>query len=244
LHLKALAAGSVAALTLTGSALAATHRAPSSIRVALHRHSVTVSIQHAGSANGVVAGGFLSAAVTYLGVDRATLVADLKAGQSLAQIATAHGKTADGLVAALLAPAQLRLGAAVTAGKITAARETTILSRLQTALTTLVNKALPQRTPHTTHVRLNPAVILNATTSYLGVDLRTIIQNLRSGKTLGDIAVAQGKTADGLTAAIVAAAKAKLDPQVTAHRITQQQETDFLAQLQTNATAFVTGSHS
>lgn len=246
MHLKALAAGTAAALALAGTASAATHRAPSGIRVAVAKHHVSATIRHTGSSNGVVAGGFLSAAVTYLGVDRATIVADLKAGQSLAQIATAQGKTADGLVAALLAPAKLRLDAAVAAGKLAADRESTILSRLQTALTTVVNKAITPKAPKTktTHVRVNPAVILQATTSYLGVDLRTIFQDLRSGRTLADIAVAQGKTADGLTAAITTAVKAKLDAQVSAGHITQQQETDFLTQLQTNVTALVTGSHS
>lgn len=243
MHLKALAAGTAAALTLAGAASAAAHRAPSHIRVAVARHHVSVSIRRAGSSNGVVAGGFLSAAVGYLGIDRATIVAGLRAGQSLAQIATAHGKTADGLVSALLAPAKLRLDVAVAAGRITADRESTILSRLQTALTTLVNKAIPPRMK-AGHVHVSPALILHTTTSYLGVDLRTIIQDLRSGKTLADVAVAQGKTADGLTAAIVAAAKTRLDAQVAGGRITQQQETDFLAQLQTNVTAFVTGSHS
>jgi hypothetical protein len=244
LHLKALAAGSLAALTLTGSAIAATHHAPSGIRVrvAAHKH-VSVAILHRHSANGVVAGGFLNAAATYLQVDKATIVAGLKAGQSLAQIATAHGKTADGLVSALLAPAKLRLDAAVAAGKLPADRESTILSRLQTVLTTLVNKTVTPTT-HTAHVRINPAVILQATTQYLNLKLRDLFTQLRTGKTLGQIAVAQGKTADGLTAAVVAAVKTKLDAQVSAHRITQQQENDFLTQLQANVTAFVAGSHS
>jgi hypothetical protein len=43
---------------------------------------------------------------------------------------------------------------------------------------------------------------------------------------------------------VVAAVKSKLDAQVSSGRITQQQETDFLAQLQANVAAFVTGSHS
>lgn len=234
---KALAAGSLAALTLAATAAAA----PSSIRVATH-HRVSATIQQQHSANGVVAGSFLNAAVTYLQTDKATLVAGLKSGQSLAQLAVAHGKTADGLVAALLAPAKLKLDAAVTAGKLSADRESTILSRLQTVLTTVVNKTV---TPaHRTHVRIDPGVVLQATTSYLGLKLRDLVAQLRTGKTLAQIAVAQSKTADGLTAAVVSAVKAKLDAQVSSGRITQQQETDFLATLQTNVQAFVTGSHS
>ena len=112
MKLKALVAGSAAALTLAGTAGATTYRAPSGIHVT-RGHHISVSIKHDRASNRIVGGGFLSAAVTYLGVDRPTVVTALKSGQSLAQIAVAHGKTADGLVAALLAPAKLKLDAAV-----------------------------------------------------------------------------------------------------------------------------------
>lgn len=241
MRLKAFAAGSAAALTLAGAAAAATHRAPARIDV-VAKHRVSASIERERSSNGIVAGGFLNAAVTYLGLDRATIVADLKAGQSLAQIATAQQKSADGLVAALLAPAKLRLDAAVAAGRLTSARETAILSRLQTILTTVVNRTA---TPtHSQRVHVHPELILHATTSYLGLDLRTIVADLRQGKTLADIAVAQGKTANGLVSAVVASVKAKLDAQVAAGRITAQQETEFLARLQTTVQSFVAGTHS
>lgn len=246
MKLMSLAAGSAAALALAGTAAAAPNRekAPASFHVATSGH-VHVSVNRSRTTNGVVAGSFLSAAVTYLGVDKATLVADLKAGQSLAQVATAQGKTADGLVAALLAPAKLKLDAAVMAGKLTADRETTLLTRLQTVLTTVVEKTAAPHTGKGTHkVRVRPQVIIQAATAYLGVDLKTILQDVRGGQTLAAIAVAHGKTSDGLVAAIVASVKAKLDAQVTAGTITQAQEDSFIVQLQTSATAFVTGSHS
>lgn len=241
MKLKALAAGSAAALTLAGAASATTYRVPSGIHVVTGHH-VSVSIKHDRASNRIVGGVFLNAAVTYLGVDKTTIVTSLKAGQSLAQIATAHGKTADGLVAALLAPAKLKLDAAVAAGHLTSDRETTLLAKLQTALTTLVNRSFTPKTHKEHPVRINPAIVLRAATSYLGVDLKTVFQELRGGKTLADIAVAHGKTGDGLTAAIVASAKTKLDAQVASGRITAQQETDFLAQFQTAVAKIVAGS--
>ena len=240
MKLKALVAASTAALTLAGVAGATTYRVPARIHVSTGAH-VSVAIQKDRASNRVVGGGFLNAAVTYLGVDKATIVSGLKSGQSLAQIATAHGKTADGLVAALLAPAKLKLDAAVAAGRLTGDRETTLLTRLQAALTTLVNRSHTPKT-HTHPVRVDPAIIFRAATSYLGVDLKTIFQEVRGGKTLADVAVAHGKTADGLTAAIVASVKAKLDAQVGAGRITAQQETDFLTQFQTAVAKIVAGS--
>ena len=241
MKLKALAAGSAAALTLAGTASAATHKVPSRIHVSAGHH-VTVAIQKDRSANKVVGGGFLNAAVTYLGVDKATIVAGLKSGQSLAQIATAHGKTADGLVAALLAPAKLKLDSVVASGHLTADRETALLSKLQTVLNTLVNKAVTPPVKHVKPVRVNPMIVLQAATQYLGVDLKTVFQELRGGKTLADVAVAHGKTGDGLTAAIVATTKVQLDKQVASGRITSQQETDFLTGFQTAVAKIVAGS--
>jgi hypothetical protein len=241
LKLKALVAGSAAALTLAGTASATTYRVPAGIHVVASHH-VSVSIRHDRASNRIVGGGFLKAAVTYLQVDKTTIVTGLKAGQSLAQIATAHGKTSDGLVAALLAPAKLKLDAAVAAGRLTGDRETTLLSKLQAALTTIVNKAVTPPVKKVKPVHVNPAIIFQAATGYLGVNLKTILGDVRSGKTLADIAVAHGKTADGLTAAIVASTKTQLDKQVASGRITAQQETDFLAGFQTAVAKIVAGS--
>ena len=79
--------------------------------------------------------------------------------------------------------------------------------------------------------------------TYLGLDFKGLVSQLVAGKTLAQVAVAQGKTADSLVAAVVSAVKTKLDAQVTAGRITAAQETAFLAQVQTSVTAFVDGSH-
>ena len=72
----------------------------------------------------------LGAASEYLGLTREQLRAELKAGKSLAQIATAQGKSADGLVTAMLAPVQERLAKAVAAKRLTQQRADEILERL------------------------------------------------------------------------------------------------------------------
>jgi energy-converting hydrogenase Eha subunit B len=66
--------------------------------------------------------------------------ADLKAGQTLAQIANATpGKSAAGLVAAIMASLKTKLDAAVTAGKLSATTESAIMTRLNTKVTAVVN---------------------------------------------------------------------------------------------------------
>src|SRR5438067_4406089 len=98
---------------------------------------------------GVPAGarvGLLQTAADYLGVSVSDLQTDLKAGKSLADEAKAKGKTVDGLVQALLAPLKTDLDKRVTAGDLTAAQESAILSRETTHLTDLVNNTNTAKT--------------------------------------------------------------------------------------------------
>ena len=55
---------------------------------------------------------------TYLGLKPADLATQLRSGKSLADIATAQGKTVDGLKTAITDAATKQLDAAVTAGKL------------------------------------------------------------------------------------------------------------------------------
>jgi hypothetical protein len=75
----------------------------------------------------------------YLGLTPAALQTQLRSGTSLAAIATAQGKTVDGLKTAITAAVTARLDAAVTAGKLTKDQETKVLSGLSSHLDDLVN---------------------------------------------------------------------------------------------------------
>ena len=85
----------------------------------------------------------LAAAATYLGTTTADLRAKMEAGQSLAQIATAAGKTRDGLIAALVSDAKTKIEAARAAGTITADQATQLERNLTARLTTLVDATEP-----------------------------------------------------------------------------------------------------
>jgi hypothetical protein len=86
--------------------------------------------------------GGITDVATYLGLTPADLGTQLRAGKTLADIATAQGKTVDGLKAAITAAATKQLDAAVTAGKLTSAQETKVLAGLATRLDDLVNGKL------------------------------------------------------------------------------------------------------
>jgi len=76
----------------------------------------------------------------YLGMTREQLRTELRSGKSLAQIAEAKGKSVDGLVAAMLAPAKARLAKAVENGHLTKARADAILARLTEGAKWLVQR--------------------------------------------------------------------------------------------------------
>ena len=86
----------------------------------------------------------LTAAATYLGVTESALTTQLQAGKTLAQVADAtSGKSAAGLIDALVAAEKTELAAAVKAGTITQAQSDQIATTLKTRFTALVNGTRP-----------------------------------------------------------------------------------------------------
>ncbi len=98
----------------------------------------------AGPHFGARGAGALAAAASYLGLSERQLVAQLGAGRSLAQIATARGKSASGLKAAITASITATLDKAVAAKRITSAQEQEILSRLSSRLDDEINRTGPR----------------------------------------------------------------------------------------------------
>jgi len=85
----------------------------------------------------------LNAAAAYLGLTEAQLDAALDGGKSLAQIAKDKGKSADGLVDALVTAATKRLDQAVTDGRLTKAQRDMIVADLKQRTTAIVNGTSP-----------------------------------------------------------------------------------------------------
>jgi hypothetical protein len=140
----------------------------------------------------------LATAAAYLGTSTSALSSELRSGKTLAQIATDDGKSTDGLIAALEASKRARL--AKTA------------SRLSTRVNNEVNRpGGPVGGPESAAERLRllfatPRHLGEAAASYLGTSAAALEAELRSGKTLAQIAEATaGKSTAGLIDALVAA---------------------------------------
>jgi polyhydroxyalkanoate synthesis regulator phasin len=82
---------------------------------------------------------------------------------------------------------------------------------------------------------------LDAAASYLGLTEDQLRTQLQSGKTLADVAKAQGKSVDGLTDALVAATKKDLDDAVADGRLTKAQADRILADMKQRITDRVNG---
>ena len=86
----------------------------------------------------------LAVVASTLGIDSATVMTRIKAGETLAAIA---GAKTPALIAALVADETKRIDAAVTAGKLTAAQATTLKAGLVAHVTEEVNSPAPLRGP-------------------------------------------------------------------------------------------------
>jgi hypothetical protein len=80
---------------------------------------------------------------------------------------------------------------------------------------------------------------LDAAADYLGLTEAQLRTQLESGKSLAQVAQAQGKTVSGLVDALVGAAKKHLDEAVAAGRLTKAQEDEMLAGLRTRIASLV-----
>jgi hypothetical protein len=85
----------------------------------------------------------LAAAATFLGTTTADLKTKMQGGQTLAQIATAAGKTRDALIQALVTDAKTKIDQAKTDGKLTADQAAQLATGLADRMAKLVDSTAP-----------------------------------------------------------------------------------------------------
>ncbi len=85
------------------------------------------------------------------------------------------------------------------------------------------------------------AMGLDAAASYLGLSRSALDRQLRAGRTLADVARAQGKTVAGLEQALVDAAKTRLDRAVADRRLTARQRDEILREVREHVGDLVAG---
>jgi len=159
-------------------------------------------------------GGLLRVAAQYIGVSRGELLRDLRTGQTLAQVASGHGKTSAGLQSALLGAVKDKLDAAVAAGKLTSAQEQTRLAHAQQLIERFVNAKIAEKGKRAR------GRLLGVAARYIGITPKALAAELEAGRSLAAAASAHGKTVEGLKTALLQPFKARLDKALAAGRIT------------------------
>jgi hypothetical protein len=156
---------------------------------------------------GFFGGGFIGPIATYLGISTSDLQTALNNGQTLAQIAQAHGKTSADLKNLLMNQES---------------------QRIDQLLTTNFQQLRAQRSPGGPG---GPG--FSGIATYLGINQSDLQTALQGGQTLAQVAQAHGKSAADLKTFLVSQLKTRLDQAVSAGRLTSQQETDQLNQAST-----------
>ncbi len=87
-----------------------------------------------------VAKAALKTAAETIGIDAKDLATELRAGKSVAQVATENGVDPQTVIDAMVAKANTRIDEAVANGKLTAERATTLKTKVAKRITTMVNK--------------------------------------------------------------------------------------------------------
>jgi lambda repressor-like predicted transcriptional regulator len=170
----------------------------------------------------------LRAAADYLGLSVDELTNELEGGASLAEIATEHGKSVDGLKQALIDAAKSDLDKSVAAGDMTAEQEQQVLSQLSSQIDDFVNgngglSIQIENGGPTIQIGIHIGgpgsdVALGGpyktAADYLGLSVEQLTNGLQAGKSLADVAKEQGKSVEGLKQALVAAATAEIERSV------------------------------
>lgn len=174
-------------------------------------------------------------------VAAATDTFDPKAERDAYQAAVAKklGVTTQQLEDAYKAAALERLEAAVEAGRITEDQATIMRERIESGELGPMGFGMHGRGMH-----MRGGAHLTAAAAYLGLDVSSLVEKLRSGSSLADVAKAQGKSVDGLKDAILAEAKTNLDQAVKDGRITDAQRDAALERLTSNLDDIVTRTGS
>jgi polyhydroxyalkanoate synthesis regulator phasin len=168
---------------------------------------------------------------TYLGMTQGDLKAKLP-GTSLGAIAdTTTGKTRTGLVAYLNAAVSNAIAKLLADGKITKDQADKATADAPAQVAKFVDTKYPEARPQPARGPKAAAFLAEANKvarDYLGLADADLNAQLRSGKSLGEIATATGKSRDGLVAALTQDAntrldKAKADGTITADQLLQLQ---------------------
>ena len=154
---------------------------------------------------------------------------DLKSGETIAQLAQEKGISVSTLVTDITASRAAALQKEVAAGKLTQDQANQILTNLQKGYTTWFSNGKP---PDGWSDRAVADQHIEVLANQLGITPGQLKDDLKSGETLNQLAQEKGVSVDTLVTDITANRAAELQKEVAAGKMTQDQATQILTNLQ------------
>jgi transposase-like protein len=183
----------------------------------------------------------LQLAAKTIDIEPKALARELRAGKSIADVATEHGVDPNTVITALVDAATIKINAAKTAGKLTEEQATKLLASLQERVTRFVQHkgklGAHGKRAQRMHRRARAGGKLAAQT--IGIDPKALRDELRSGKSIADVATEHGVDPNTVITALVDAATTKINAAKAAGKITDAQATKLLATVKERVSRFV-----
>jgi hypothetical protein len=235
--------GLIAAGILGGSGIALAHSADDSVSAASDAASPS-----SGKALGQLFHISLKEAAAASGLTEAQLKTAHDAGKSLAQAITDAGGNPAAVQAKLLDDLKAKLAEAVTNGTITQAQADKAFEKAQEQLPKLFERHLPRlvtKAPKGDHAQPHIALAsLDAAAKAIGITPAQLKEELKGGKSIADVAIAHGTTAQAVTDALVADANARIDAALAKGTIDAAKAAELKSKVTAEVTAFVSATHS
>ena len=181
----------------------------------------------------------VAAIASILKLTEAELKTQVQSGKTLAQIATAQGVDIKLVVDAIVADMKSHIADEVKSGEITQAQADTKLADVTAKATERVNNVRPARGEGMHGGPKGPGRNVAAIASVLKLTEAELKTQVESGKTLAQIATAQGVDVKLVIDAIVTDMKSHIAEEVASGELTQAQADTKLADVTTEVTEMV-----
>lgn len=223
------AATASAASRPTAAAVAASRRAESrpeaGQRRTLARHATRTAI---------------GAAADAIGITPAELLREIRAGKTVAQVAQGNDVAPDAVVDAVVNSITTKIDQAEANGKVRERIATRIKANLTERATRFVNETRhpgKDKAARARHPRVRTAITTSAET--IGISPADLLAELRSGKTVAEVAQANDVEPKVVIDALTAAFSKRLDEAVANDKISEATATRIKARLSERAARFV-----
>jgi uncharacterized protein (DUF433 family) len=190
----------------------------------------------------VLGSGPIAVAAKAIGIEPEDLLEALRDGSTIADVAEEHGVEPQSVIDAIVASQREMLDAAVANGRLTREQADAIADDLEERATELVNDGSPLEPPWGGPGRWGFADgPLAAAAEAIGIEPAEVLQAVRDGSTVAEVAEEHGVDVNAVVDAIVAALRERLDAAVDDGWITQEEADGRAAGLEAEARRIVNG---